>query len=109
MQTTLPTPQVQSNTHALRIRLIDGEKALVISESVLIGRDASCDFRLDDARISPRHAEIYRVGSLWWVRDLGSADGTYLDDECIEAAPFLDRSILQLGDEGPVLWLEVKE
>ncbi len=76
------------------------------TESVLIGRDLSCDLWLADERIQPAHAEIYRVGDLWWVRDLGSIDGTYLDEECVEVAPVVGASTLQLGAEGPVVWLD---
>jgi FHA domain len=79
---------------------------LSFSESVLIGRDESCDLRLDDHRVCRRHAELYRVGSLWWVRDLGSLDGTYLGDECVDAAPVLGVTELKLGVGGPTLRLE---
>ncbi len=82
---------------------------LKFSDSVLIGRDESCDLRLDDRRISGRHAELYRVGSLWWVRDLGSLDGTYLEDECVDAAPVLGIADLKLGVGGPTIRLEPTE
>ncbi len=90
----------------LRIRLPGAEGTLNTSDSVLVGRDASCHLQLDDGGVSPRHAEVYRVGALWWVRDLGSPDGTYLDDECIDAAPVIERSTLRLGTGGPTLWIE---
>ncbi len=84
----------------------DGTRTFRSSDAVLIGRDGACDLHLEDYRIARRHAEIYRVGEMWWVRDLGSADGTYLDEECIDAAPIAGRSALRLGAEGPRIWLE---
>ncbi len=84
----------------------DGRAPLRVTDSVLIGRDASCDVRFDDHRISRRHAEIYRVGSLWWVRDVDSVDGTYLEDECIDAVPVMGIARLKLGVGGPTLRLE---
>ena len=95
-------------TAPLRVRLPgdDGRTTLSVSDPVLIGRDESCDLRLDDHRISRRHAELYRVGALWWVRDVGSVDGTYLDDECIDAVPVIRVSALRLGVGGPTIWLE---
>ena len=79
---------------------------LQVTDSLLIGRDTSCDLRFDDHRISRRHAEIYRVGSLWWVRDVDSANGTFLEDECIDAVPVVGVATLKLGVGGPTLRLE---
>ena len=87
----------------------DGTRTLQSSDSVRIGRDLSCDLRLDGLTVEDRHAEIYRVGDLWWVRDLGSSDGIYLDDEFIEAAPLVGLSALRLGEGGPKLWLQPGE
>ncbi|MEM7354604.1 MAG: FHA domain-containing protein [Acidobacteriota bacterium] len=75
-------------------------------EPVLIGRDPSCDLCIDDPRVQPLHAEVYRVFDLWWVRDLGSEDGTFLDEECIDVAPLIGPAVLQLGLDGPAVWLE---
>ena len=52
-----------------------------------------------------RHAEIYPEGDSWWVRDLGSADGTFLDDESIDVAPVSGPATLQLGGDGPTIQL----
>ncbi len=83
-----------------------GSRTASVSRPVVLGRDASCDLRIDDWRVGPRHAEIYRVGELWWVRDLGSVDGTYLDEECIDVAPIAGPATLQLGAGGPTIRLE---
>ena len=103
-----PTPTTDSA--ALRICYsAAGELAhFFSSETVLIGRDPSCDLVFDDPRVHPEHAEIYRVGELWWVRDLGTSNGTYLAEDCIEVAPITGAAVLQLGFDGPVLWLQAK-
>ena len=84
----------------------DGTRTLKSSEPVLIGRGAFCDLRLADLHVAHQHAELYRVGELWWVRDMGTSDGTYLDEECIEVAPVVCRSSLRLGMDGPKIWLD---
>jgi hypothetical protein len=45
----------------------------------LIGRAPSCDCVLPDDCVSRRHAEIWREGERWYVRDLGSRNGTRLN------------------------------
>lgn len=53
------------------------------------------------ASVSRVHAVIDRVGGIWWVRDLGSANGTFLNgqpfDE-VQGHGLQDGDELQLGD-----------
>lgn len=44
-----------------------------------IGRDAGCNLCLADSTVSSHHARIlYRQGQ-WWLEDLNSTNGTYLN------------------------------
>jgi hypothetical protein len=53
-----------------------------VSEGALIlGRSSSCDLRLPHASISRRHARLTRRGERLFLEDLGSQNGTFLDDE----------------------------
>ncbi|MGZ6080716.1 MAG: FHA domain-containing protein [Myxococcaceae bacterium] len=55
---------------------------LPIAEGALIlGRSSSCDLRLPHASISRRHARLTRRGERLFLEDLGSQNGTFLDDE----------------------------
>jgi hypothetical protein len=57
------------------------------------GRHPDSDVFLDDVTVSRRHAEIARVPGGHVVRDVGSLNGTYVNNERIEEAT------LQPGDE----------
>lgn len=46
---------------------------------VTFGRAASASVRLDDGYVSERHARVYREGDEWLVSDLGSTNGTLLN------------------------------
>ncbi|WP_130810257.1 FtsK/SpoIIIE domain-containing protein [Olsenella sp. Marseille-P4559] len=52
---------------------------LVHDGSVVIGRDASCDLAYDMRWVSARHAELRLEGESLSVRDLGSANGTFVN------------------------------
>ena len=55
---------------------------LPVGEGALIlGRSSSCDLRLPHASISRRHARLTRRGERLFLEDLGSQNGTFLDDE----------------------------
>lgn len=55
-------------------------------ESVMIGRADHCDITLHDKRMSREHAKIFPAESGWWLLDLGSENGTFVDDEQITSA-----------------------
>jgi hypothetical protein len=50
----------------------------------LVGRGSECDLRLDDERISRRHARLAPIESGWQVADLGSKNGTRVDGRLVE-------------------------
>lgn len=58
-----------------------GERSVVLEngETWFIGRDSSCAIHIPDPRISRKHLEIKRIGNGFFVIDLGSANGTYLN------------------------------
>lgn len=52
---------------------------------VTVGRDRSaCDFKLDDLNISRQHFRAFRDRGRWWIEDLGSTNGTYVNGRVIE-------------------------
>lgn len=60
----------------------EGLKAFILIDEFLIGRDpAICDFILAEASIGRIHARISRHGSHYFLEDLGSVNGTSLDNK----------------------------
>jgi hypothetical protein len=53
------------------------------SQEVLVGRDPLCDCYLDDKTVSAEHARISYHHSQWWIEDLHSRNGTYLNQEAV--------------------------
>jgi diguanylate cyclase (GGDEF)-like protein len=66
-------------------------------ESVVYGRDADCDVVLDDERVSRRHAQLLWTGLGFVVKDLGSTNGTFVNNEAIEQRPLNDGDQLKIG------------
>ncbi|UCE60559.1 MAG: SpoIIE family protein phosphatase [Phycisphaerales bacterium] len=46
----------------------------------IVGRDAACDIPVDDPSTSRQHARISPVGRSYRIEDLGSKNGTYVND-----------------------------
>lgn len=62
-------------------------------EGALMGRGDAVDIRLEDPFASTRHCEIVRQGDLYVIEDLGSTNGTYLNEE-----PLSGPQPLHIGD-----------
>jgi diguanylate cyclase (GGDEF)-like protein len=65
----------------------------------LLGRDDACHIRLEGEAISRRHAAIERDGVNYVVRDLGSTNGTFLNENRIECAALKSGDRLRLGKQ----------
>jgi len=62
-----------------------------------LGRDANCSVVLDDEEVSGQHAVIERNGDNVGLRDLGSANGTRVNDEAIEKKNLKHGDVIQVG------------
>ncbi len=63
-------------------------------ENLVIGRDENPDgLQILDQGISRRHAEVFRIGEMFFIRDLGSRNGTFVNEEKIT------EELLRAGDE----------
>ncbi len=68
-----------------------------LTGAVILGREPGCDILLDDLGTSRRHARIRREGDGYIVEDLGSKNGTVVNDSRCESAPLSDGDVVLLG------------
>lgn len=52
---------------------------------------------IDDRRISRRHVEVEWPGTQWRVRDLGSSNGTFVDDQAVSMMNATSPRVLRAG------------
>jgi pSer/pThr/pTyr-binding forkhead associated (FHA) protein len=74
-----------------------GRRFRLDGELTTAGRHPDSDIFLDDVTVSRRHAEFYRHGAGFTVRDVGSLNGTYVNRERIEEAELAGGDEVQIG------------
>ena len=62
-----------------------------------IGRHDESSIVLDDITVSRRHTEIHNDGVQYLIRDAGSLNGTYVNNERIDVAELLQGDEIQIG------------
>lgn len=66
---------------------------------LIIGRSTDADVKLATATVSRRHAELVRDPfQRWWLRDLGSHNGTYVNDQSITEAVLHAGDVVRIGE-----------
>lgn len=68
-----------------------------LAASTVVGRGVESDLRIDDATLSRRHAELTIRGGVLHVRDLGSANGVFVNESPVDAAELCAGDRLRLG------------
>ena len=66
---------------------------------IVLGRGERAEIRLDDPFASARHALVYEQGNAIVIEDLGSTNGTYLNEELLQTArPLHPGDRVRIGD-----------
>jgi diguanylate cyclase (GGDEF)-like protein len=74
-----------------------GKKFNLDAPSVLIGRSNKSDIQIDQESVSRNHAKIMNTGKSVILRDLGSTNGTYVNDELIDEYVLRDGDLIKIG------------
>ena len=60
----------------------------------ILGRDPACDIALNDDGVSARHARLSYHHGQWWLEDIGSTNGTRLNQ-----SPLATPTVITSGDQ----------
>lgn len=91
----------EPQTPAAELRPIDAPHLPVIKlrETNVIGRSRKCDVPIPSAKVSRRHLSLQVDNGAFVVKDLGSANRTWVNGEIIESPrPLSNGDVISLGD-----------
>jgi uncharacterized protein (DUF3084 family) len=69
----------------------------VIAEGVFLGRGADCAVRTDDAMVSRKNCKISYTTGRWMVEDLGSSNGTFVNEVRIQKQALNHADVVRCG------------
>lgn len=92
-----PVAPQRGRRNPSRLVLVEGvgppSVALVTPETVM-GREPQCHVTIPDSSVSSRHARVYQSDGEWYIEDLGSTNGTYVNER-----PLTHPVLLRTGDK----------
>jgi two-component system cell cycle response regulator len=74
-----------------------GKRFPLQRNEVVLGRGSDCDIQVDRDSVSRRHARVFRNGEQWMVEDLGSTNGSYVNDVPVQRSILRDSDFLKIG------------
>ncbi len=84
--------------HVVALKVLQGPDRdmnfVIVGQSSFVGRDPEIDVALSDTKVSRQHAIIEQADGVWMIRDLGSANGTFVNGRKIS-----EPMSLKLGDQ----------
>ena len=101
-RTQVIQPSAAPQTQPARAKLVltsGASKQVIPLESTMltIGRGLSNDIILEDTRVSRHHAQLRYRSRRFWVADVGSTNGTFVNGEAIEERSLNDGDVISLG------------
>jgi hypothetical protein len=91
-----PVAPARGRRMPARLVLVEGKgppTVDLVPPETIVGRDSSCHLTIPDASVSHRHARVYHSDGEWYVEDLGSTNGTFVNDR-----PLTRPVVLRPGD-----------
>ena len=76
------------------------QRSFCFSKPFRIGRVEECDICINNDYVSRVHAEVVFENGAWWVRDLNSSNGIFVDGQRVERAPVGEATVIRLGIYG---------
>ena len=83
---------------------IDGKRYHLTGTQTIIGRGSEADIVVDDTGVSRQHVRFERTDFGTILTDLGSTNGTFVEDQRIKEVTLLDGNAITIGRTTILYW-----
>jgi len=98
----------QLPTVVVAIRAAEGGmKEYTFRAPFKIGRAEDCEVSIKDDFVSRHHASVAIENGVWWLTDLNSSNGVFVNHQRVQRVPLGNGLGIRLGEKGPQVALRV--
>ena len=76
-----------------------GNPIILLNRTVTLGRDPANDHVISCGSVSGKHCELELIDGYWWVRDLGSRNGTSVNNVRCQTSRILPGGVLRMANQ----------
>ena len=80
------TSETDQAQNAILLKSMGGSDPIEVQGEMTVGRGSTCDVVIEEDRLSRNHAKLIATGDGLTVQDLGSTNGTFLNDQPVSSA-----------------------
>src|SRR5882762_9735411 len=76
---------------------LENQEIELSPDSMTVGRASACNIRIADAGVSSKHAKIWCEEGQYFLMDLGSTNGTFVNDRDVDREQLNDGDVVMFG------------
>ena len=76
---------------------LENQEIELTPDPMTVGRSSACNIRIGDAGVSSKHAKIWCEDGEFYVMDLGSTNGTFVNDKDVDRQQLNDGDVITFG------------
>ena len=78
--------------------IVKGQRMIIVKTETLLGRSGVCDLQFHDPKVSRQHAMLKIHNEAYFIQDMQSSRGTYVNGRRVDTHQLQDRDQVQMGD-----------
>ncbi len=78
--------------------MVAGQRITIYKDETLLGRSGVCDVQFHDPKVSRQHALLRRYNGQYYLYDMQSSGGTFVNEQKVESQQLRDRDQVRVGD-----------
>ena len=76
---------------------LENQEIELTPDAMTVGRSSACNIKIGDAGVSSRHAKIWCEDGEYYLMDLGSTNGTFVNDKDVDREKLSDGDVITFG------------
>src|SRR3954468_23244341 len=76
---------------------LESQEIELTPDAMTIGRASACNIRIADAGVSSKHAKIWCEDGQYFLMDLGSTNGTFVNERDVDREQINDGDVITFG------------